>query len=112
MKKSKRATRRVILSSMYDHLSETYEVYWSREDFVDGQHSMHEIDAFLAFRGDPILGELRSALDRLEDGTYGRCISCKRMISQDVLDADPIRRVCLECERHFNTIIVQPYMTA
>ncbi len=101
MKKSKRAMRRAILSDLFEHLEEYYGCDWSRDTFVDGQLSLHQIDALLAFKSDPRLEELRGALVRLEDGTYGTCIGCKHDISQEVLDRDPTQRVCSECEWEF-----------
>ena len=98
MKRSKRAMRRVILSKLFDHLQEHYSIVLSKEMFVDGQFSIHQIDAAIAFKSDPGLMGLRSALDRLEDGTFGMCIKCKGQINQSDLDSDPAQRVCATCE--------------
>jgi len=102
MKKSKRAMRRVILCKLFEHLEAYYGCDWSRETFVDGQLSLHQIDALLAFKSDPRLQELRGALVRFDEGTYGICIGCKREISQDILDRDPSQRVCADCEKEFS----------
>jgi RNA polymerase-binding transcription factor DksA len=99
MKKSKRAMRRAILSRLFENLQEHYALDYPREWFVDGQLSLHEIDAILAFKGEASLDELRQALDRLEEGTFGICISCKGEISQHDLDLDPVQRICMECEK-------------
>jgi RNA polymerase-binding transcription factor DksA len=90
--------RRVILTKLFDHLDEHYTTIWPREMFIDGMLSAHQIDAAIAFKSDPRLEELRNALDRLEDGTYGICISCKGNINQAILDNDPAQRVCEACE--------------
>lgn len=97
--KSKRAMRRVILTRIHAELEERYDIGLSRETLLESQESLHIIDALLAFRSDPYLDELRSALDRLEEGNYGICISCKLPIHQPLLDADPARRVCPACEQ-------------
>lgn len=99
MNKSKRVMRRAILSKLFDSLEEQGTVFHPRESFLNGDLSIHEIDALLAFKSNAQLEELRHALDRLESGTYGICISCKSSISQDVLDADPAQRVCSSCEQ-------------
>lgn len=101
MKKSKRMIRRQILSRMYDFLQDQYAIFYPRETFLSGELSIHDLDALLAFKSDSQLEELRNALDRLEDGSYGICISCKAHISQKMLDRDPVQRICSECEQKF-----------
>jgi len=91
--------RRAILTSLYNHLKVFYGIEWRREAFVDGQLSHHDIDALLAFKTDPRLDELRGALNRLEEGTYGQCLACKNDVSQELLDRDPARRFCPACEQ-------------
>ncbi len=98
MRQDKKHIRRVILSKLFDYLEQQFAVTWSRESFLSGQLTDHQIDAALAFKSDPYLDELRHALERLEDGTYGGCISCKRPISQDTLELNPAQRVCDACE--------------
>ncbi|MER3523507.1 MAG: hypothetical protein C4326_05410 [Ignavibacteria bacterium] len=100
MTKSKRVMRRAILSKLVDHLREHYAEF-PGDEMVQGDLSLHDLDALLAFKSDPELEELRNALVRLEKGTYGICLSCKRSISQEVLDNDPTQRVCSMCEQKF-----------
>ena len=45
------------------------------------------------------MDEVQAALDRLEDGTYGRCEACGRSIGDDRLEALPAARYCLDHER-------------
>jgi hypothetical protein len=105
MKKSKRSMRYLILSRLFDHLDEAYGLDWGRDSFVSGRQSLRDVDALLAFKSDPKIEELRSALDRLENGTYGVCIGCKSRISQELLDADPAHRFCLDCEQQFSHVV-------
>jgi RNA polymerase-binding transcription factor DksA len=91
--------RRLIVSTMCDYLRDQYAVIYPREILPDGEFSIHELDALLAFKSDPYLEELRQALDRLEAGTYGICISCKAALSQEVLDREPAQRICGTCEQ-------------
>jgi DnaK suppressor protein len=102
MKKSKIALRHLVLSRMYDQLADQFSIGWSREDFVGGRLSLHEIDAALAFKSDPRIEELRHALDRIENGTFGVCIACKGRIPLEMLNADPARRICPACEQRLN----------
>jgi RNA polymerase-binding transcription factor DksA len=102
MQNGKRSLQRVVLSKLFDHLQEFYGVDSSRDSFLEGRLNLHQIDALLAFKSDPQLDELRSALDRLEHGTYGVCIACKHTIGREILERDPGRRLCGGCEQGFN----------
>jgi len=109
MKKSKRVMRRAVLVSLYDHVQDAYGVDWSREAFVDGRLSLNELDALLAFKSDPRIDELRGALDRMQNGTFGMCLACKGHIDQALLDADPAQRLCVHCERLYSHMVVRTY---
>jgi RNA polymerase-binding transcription factor DksA len=99
---NKRSLRRVVLGRMWDTLDVNFGSTVGRQDFVDGAMSMRDIDGFLSFKSDPVLEELRSALLRIDQGTYGVCISCKRQMSAETLFHDPARRMCPECEHAYN----------
>ncbi len=94
--------RRVVLSRMFDVLDQTYGIDVDRRDFVEERVSLHEVDAVLAFRSDPRLEELRGALERINDGSFGLCIGCKTEIDQRLLDEEPARRICEICEKKYN----------
>ena len=106
MSRSKRVMRRRILQSLFDHLELNYGLEHIRESLINGQFTDREIDAVLAFKSDSRLDELRGALARLENGTYGICIGCKKMITQQSLDIDLTRRLCSDCERQFSHRLV------
>ncbi|MGA9115539.1 MAG: hypothetical protein WB626_02075 [Bacteroidota bacterium] len=99
MRKSMQKMRRLVLSKLFDHLEQNYSVDQSRESFLSGNPDNHLIDMVLSFKSDPHLEELRSALDRLQEGSFGTCLSCKGWIEQRLLDEDPARRLCGECDR-------------
>lgn len=46
-----------------------------------------------------LLNEVQAALDRLEQGTFGRCIQCGVPIPQERIDALPYTAYCVKCER-------------
>ena len=46
-----------------------------------------------------MLGEVREALDRIEDGTYGKCRSCGEAIPYGRLQAIPFTPWCVHCAR-------------
>src|SRR5689334_22743692 len=45
------------------------------------------------------IAAINAALERLEDGTYGRCARCHRPIAHDRLSAVPYTPFCAECAR-------------
>jgi RNA polymerase-binding transcription factor DksA len=102
MKNGVRSLQRAVLSKLFDHLQQYYGEDSPSDLAVDGNLNLHQIDALLAFKSDPQLDELRAALDRLEHGTYGVCITCKHPISREALERDPGRRICPGCEQGFN----------
>jgi DnaK suppressor protein len=42
--------------------------------------------------------EIRSALDKIQNGTYGECEACEEQIGGRRLDAVPWARLCLACQ--------------
>ena len=49
------------------------------------------------------LAEIEAALDRLADGSYGRCEQCSRPIGTALLSARPQTRYCGACGHHRRT---------
>lgn len=45
------------------------------------------------------LHEVDAAIARMNDGTYGRCESCGVEIPAERLDARPVARLCMDCQR-------------
>jgi RNA polymerase-binding protein DksA len=46
-----------------------------------------------------MLREIDEALERIEDGSYGKCESCGKTIKKTRLKALPHARNCIECQR-------------
>lgn len=44
------------------------------------------------------LNKVDSALARIQNGHYGVCMKCSKMISKDRLDAIPYAVLCIECK--------------
>lgn len=53
--------------------------------------------AALRVRAQERLGEVADALDRLDDGSYGRCATCGEPIGAERLAARPVARHCVRC---------------
>jgi DnaK suppressor protein len=50
-----------------------------------------------AQRAEEVIAEVRLALGRLEDGTYGACEGCGDDVALERLDAVPFTRHCVPC---------------
>lgn len=53
--------------------------------------------------------EVRSALDRLDDGTFGICEACGEQITEERLEAIPYTRYCVTCAERLDPIFVANY---
>jgi len=45
-----------------------------------------------------VLEDLDEALNRIEDGSYGKCILCEKEINSKRLEALPFSNLCIECK--------------
>ncbi len=50
-----------------------------------------------------LLSQIEDALRRMDEGTYGDCISCGRRIELERLDALPYTTQCMDCRRREET---------
>jgi RNA polymerase-binding transcription factor DksA len=46
-----------------------------------------------------IIEEVNAALERIEQGTFGRCEGCRQTIASERLEAVPYTRYCIVCAR-------------
>lgn len=46
-----------------------------------------------------MLDDITAALDRLDDGTYGKCQECDSSIGEPRLNALPFASLCIDCAR-------------
>jgi DnaK suppressor protein len=46
-----------------------------------------------------LIGKIKEALERLEDGTFGICESCGEEISVERLEARPVTTLCIDCKK-------------
>lgn len=54
----------------------------------------------------PNLRELRSALDRIDAGTFGLCLDCEEEISRNRLAAAPWAPYCIGCQEMADNLIM------
>ncbi|HEX9658616.1 MAG TPA: hypothetical protein VGB89_17045 [Bacteroidota bacterium] len=102
MKRSNRATRKMILLKIYNHLQDHYGINVERDEFINDRLHTHQLDAILAFKSDLVLDSLRGAIDRIEEKTFGLCVLCKGEIAQDAIEENPVRRFCERCEHRYS----------
>ena len=71
-----------------NHLAETATATLGREiDYTLGENSGH------------VLTAIDAALKRIEDGTYGTCVTCGGEIRRERLEATPWVSLCIDCKR-------------
>lgn len=59
----------------------------------------HEQAKALGEETEGALSRVRAAMKRVEDGTYGKCVSCGEMIDTDRLGIDPTAELCMKCAK-------------
>jgi RNA polymerase-binding protein DksA len=60
---------------------------------------MRELDGGLEENAEHLLGKVESALQRIDDGTYGTCVVCGQKIREERLQAVPYATLCLDDAR-------------
>ena len=58
-----------------------------------------ELDYTLEENEERVLGAIDAALQRIENGTYGDCLSCRQPIAAERLEALPWTTRCIDCKR-------------
>ena len=68
-------------------------------DTEANEESSHERFAAMISQLTDQSGQIDTALDRINDSTYGFCMSCGQMIDTDRLAILPTATLCLTCEQ-------------
>ena len=58
-----------------------------------------EIDYTLEENAENLVRAIDQALERIEDGTYGKCERCGQQIAEERLEAIPHATRCIDCQR-------------
>lgn len=71
------------------------------EGFADAAQTTSERARVLSFADglNQRLEEVQAALQRIEDGTYGKCESCGNKIPPERLEAIPAASLCISCKQ-------------
>ena len=80
------------LDEINDSRSAEYEEEVTLSDDKEYLSKLIEQDA----RG---LGGINHALEKILDGSYGKCEECSKEINRDRLEALPMARLCMECKQ-------------
>jgi RNA polymerase-binding protein DksA len=72
-----------------------------QEGFADSGQATAEKAKILSFAEGLVetLHEVDAAIERLDNGTYGRCESCGAEIPAERLEARPVARLCVDCKQ-------------
>ncbi|GCE28967.1 hypothetical protein KDA_44510 [Dictyobacter alpinus] len=75
------------------------------DEAVDEQQEQQ--DQAVKFNEQTKLDEVNAALKRIEDGTYGHCIVCGKVIPEKRLEAIPWAPRCIEDEEAFEQSLIR-----
>lgn len=54
------------------------------------------------------LDRITAALKRLDQGNFGKCISCKQEIGEERLECNPEAELCIHCQRKIELNQIRP----
>jgi DnaK suppressor protein len=81
---------------------ETGDLSIGKDDHIADTASetfLRELDGGLEENAEHLLGKVESALERIDEGTYGTCVVCGRKIPEERLHAVPYATLCLDDAR-------------
>lgn len=70
------------------------------DDTEAAEQEGHARSEALGKKTEEVLARVRAAMGRVEDGTFGQCISCGKMVDTDRLRINPTAELCLECAKN------------
>jgi DnaK suppressor protein len=72
-------------------------------DAMDRATSRYEKESLLqrSNKEQQLLRMVESALDRIRDGSFGQCVSCRNEIDRRRLEAVPWTPYCIQCQEDF-----------
>jgi len=103
MEKRLKEMQKDILANLAGHREELVELRDSDAigDEMDraGEQLDSETLGMLGMRERNKLESIRNALERIQSGSYGKCVSCGQPIPYERLEAMPDAVLCLDCKR-------------
>ena len=89
---------RALLREQRRFRSEQLQELESRSRAVAPEAPLAEVIAVLRDAAQSALAEVDAALGRLDDGSYGRCLDCRRRIRAERLEILPMAALCMACQ--------------
>ena len=71
-----------------------------------------DVESRLAHNDAKRIREIRAALQRMDDETFGECIDCDKAIAHKRLDAAPWAARCIQCQEEFDQAQALEYREA
>ena len=90
------ATARMRLESMLHDLDRSIEVFTGERSDA-AQPDAERAEVMIDVAGRQRMAVL-AALKRLDEGGYGRCVDCRRMVPEGRLEARPEAARCVQCQ--------------
>jgi DnaK suppressor protein len=71
------------------------------QDMADAASNAYNADILMSLSDNDLtlLKQIDSALDKLGTGSYGVCEECEEPIVEKRLEANPVARYCINCQR-------------
>jgi DnaK suppressor protein len=63
------------------------------------QESDRDFELRIRDRERKLIKKMREALERIDNGTFGICVSCGKKISEKRLMARPVTLLCIDCKK-------------
>ncbi|MFH1351691.1 MAG: RNA polymerase-binding protein DksA [Pseudomonadota bacterium] len=107
-KKKLASFRKLLNQRLYDLLSEVNRTVSGMSDFKEhladpSDRATLESDRNFTLRirdrERKLIGKIKEALEKIENGSYGFCESCGEEISEARLKARPVTTLCIECKQ-------------
>ena len=75
------------------HIHQVADAVDITQQAVETEMAVHKLD-----RDTALIRQLRSAIERLDDGSYGICLKCEEDIAPKRLKAIPWAELCIHCQ--------------
>ncbi len=107
-KKKKEEFRTFLNNRLSDLLSDANRTVSGMTDTVENypdptdrasMESERNFELRIRDRERKLIGKIKDALERLEDGSYGICEECGEDISEKRLKARPVTTLCIDCKK-------------
>jgi len=90
--------------SLQDH-AKTISIPTDKEE-LGSDNADQELTLTLLGSEEDILDQVESAIQRIEDGDYGRCEKCSEVIPKNRLDAIPYATDCVRCASQQEAVVL------